>query len=281
MMKPKRRGLGALLSGLILMFIVAPAVFGVGAWYGVKKLADVADSAVSVSQGGTIRLASGDEALIMVDTGPATSTGTWLDSNGGMTLETCAVTSPGGELSATGGTGLHIDYQGRSYRSAGVYKANTDGDVVINCAAGPTKVITGDAVGSLAGGALMPFLLSFGLAALAGLLGLILAIVGIVKLVRSNRERAAFATGGYQQGYGQPGYAPQPGYAQPTYGEQPGYAPPPPPGTASQTFPPPPGTAGQTNPPPPPTATSHGYPPVPGPDGSPERPIDPSTGGHA
>ena len=100
------------------MFIVAPAVFGVGAWYGVKKLADVADSAVSVSQGGTIRLASGDEALIMVDTGPATSTGTSLDSHGGMTLETCAVTSPGGELSATGGTGLHIDYQGRSYRSA-------------------------------------------------------------------------------------------------------------------------------------------------------------------
>ncbi len=249
-----------MISGLVLMLIVAPVVFGVGVWYGAKHLSDVADSAVSVSQGGSVKLAAEEKVFVMVDVGPSSKSGFSVDSNGG-TFQSCEVTSSAGAATASTDTSvLRVTYQGRTYESAGVFTAPSAGDYAISCAAGPTKVITGDAAGNFAGGTFMPVLVGFGIATLAGLLGLILTIVGIVKLVRSGRERSAYAM---QQGggYGQPGYA-QSYAGQPSYGQQ---APPPP----AQTYggqptygqaPPPPSTPGYGTPPPPPN-----YPPPPSP----------------
>lgn len=268
-MQPKRRGLVALISGLVLMLIVAPVVFGVGAWYGAKHLGDIAKSAKSVSQGGTVTLAADEHIFVMVDVGPSSKSDFSVTSDTGIALESCDVSGPAGQATADSGVqGIQVSYQGREYHSAGVFTAPAAGDYTVSCSAGPTKVITGDAASNFAGGTIMPVLVGFGLATLAGLLGLILTIVGIVKLVRSGRERSAYAaqSGGYgqpgygQQAYGQPTFG-QPTYGQPTYGQAP---PPPPPGQTGQSspsasYPPPPG---QDAPPPP------NYPPPPGGSGS-------------
>lgn len=244
-MQPKRRGLGALISGLVLMLIVAPVVFGIGAWYGARHLSDVANSAQTVTQGGTIKLDAGEDIFVMVDVGASGTSGFSVDKNSG-TLQSCEVTGADGTAtSSTDASVLHVNYNGRSYESAGVFTAPSAGDYTISCANGPTKVITGDAASNFAGGTIMPVLVGLGIATLAGLLGLVLTIVGIVKLVRSGRERTAYAQGA---AYGQP-----PAYGQ-TYGGQPTYGQAPPPPNQGYAAPPPP----PNDPPPPsgPTDTS-------------------------
>lgn len=267
-MKPKRRGIGMLITGLVLMLLVAPLLFGIGAWYGVKHIKDVADSAQTVTQGGTLALDANEKALVMVDVG--SGSGSSFNVETGTATQACDVTGPdGGALVATDTDKITATLNGRRYESAGVFQATGAGDYTINCSGGPTKVITGDKVEGMIGGTFLPVALGFGAATLAGIIGLILTIVGIVKMVRSGRERNQ--VGGPPPAYGT-GYGQQP----PPYGQQPSYGQTPPglsnDGRAPQSYSPggssaapPPPAGGQNYPPPPSTTSGSGYPPPPPP----------------
>lgn len=104
----------------------------------------------------------------MVDVGAAGS-GSEFNVETGTATQSCDVTGPDGSaLAATDAEKITATVSGRRYESAGVFQATGAGDYTISCAAGPTKVITGDKVEGMIGGTLLPVALGFGGATIAG-----------------------------------------------------------------------------------------------------------------
>lgn len=263
----KRRGLGALITGLVLMLLVAPLLFVGGLTFAARNVVNIARDAQTVAPGGTLTLKAGESALVVVDVGPAPNNSLSVNDTSADATQSCTMTGPAGEATVDSTSGLSANLDGRHYESAGLFTATDAGTYTLTCS-GPAKVMTGADATGIAGRTVAAALIGFVAASVAGLLGLILLIVGIVRMRRSSRSGVGQPPyGGYpgQPAYGQPAYGQpaQPGYGQPTqggYGQpaQPGYGQPAQPGYGQsaqpgygQAPPPPPQGFGQAPPPPP------------------------------
>ncbi len=204
-MRPQRRGLVTLIIGVVLLFVVAPAVGVIGFVYGLNSGMDKITGAPIVAAGQSHHLSAGDSATIFGYSGPASS-GTGVSSNGGsLPTSTCQVTSPSGtSIDLIPQSGVQVTRGGSAYDMVGHFTATKDGDYVIDCGDHPALVLDSSIADHLLRTIFLPIGIAAGVAAIIALAGIILLIVGIVRLVRSRRAIQEFdmAQGAY--GAGQP-----------------------------------------------------------------------------
>lgn len=173
----KRRGLWPLITGLVLMFVIAPALTIGGIVWGMGSLVGDVGSGPTALQGGSgsVELPANQMLVVYVpaEDSAATCTAEAPSASGGSPL---TVVPSSGEATFGDGT--------RYVQKLGVV-AMEDTTVTVSCQGTDAPAYLGPY--SIWGMAL-PMIIGPVLGALIGLVGLVLVIIGIVKLVRSRRS---------------------------------------------------------------------------------------------
>lgn len=172
----RRRGLWPLITGLVLMFVVAPVLTIGGIVWGVGSMVgDVGTGPTTLDGGtGTVELPASQMLIIYVPAEDAAAT---------CTAEAPS-TSGGSPLTVVPSSGRTQFGDGRSYVQKLGVVAMEDTTVTVSCQGSEAPAYLGPY--SIWGIAL-PLIIGPVLGAFAGLIGLVLVIIGIVKLVRSRR----------------------------------------------------------------------------------------------
>ncbi|MDF8264615.1 hypothetical protein [Luteipulveratus flavus] len=224
----RRQGLKRTVIGAVMAFLLAPLVFVLALWLGVRWTVDAVDNAQRLDPGQAVSLKAGEKVTLFVFQG-TTSAGDGADSNGTDTpAVTCSATGPDGQpANLQASTGTSVTNGGERWQQSYELTAGAAGSYAVSC--GDQRVLVldsgfaGDLAKKLGGAVLAAFVIPF----VIGVTGLGLFIWGIVKLSSSKRQAYAPGYAGVpygQQPYGQAGYGQQQGDGQqPPYGQQQGY----------------------------------------------------------
>lgn len=171
----RRRGLWPLITGLVLLVVIAPVATIGGLLWGVGAVVDdIGGEPIPISQTGTdVDLASGQMVMVYVPAADAE------------TAECSADSSTPNAISQAPSSGQVQLADGAMYEQRAGVVAVEDATATITCTGTDGAVYLGP-IGVL--GVAVPMLLGPIIGVVAGLVGLVLTIVGIVLLVRSRRS---------------------------------------------------------------------------------------------
>lgn len=186
-MKSRRRGLGLLIGGLVMMILLAPAAFvgsiGLAFYQGVHNLS----LAPVVDAGATRHFDAGSDVVLLPMIGSATAQSGFISDGQPLTAPACAVTGPDGRAiaiqSSTSGTAVERNFE--KFAKSGSFTAPVSGDYRIDCGGSKALVLDQNVYSDLGRRALLPIIIGLVVAVLLGITDLILAIIGGVRLRQS------------------------------------------------------------------------------------------------
>ncbi len=209
-MRPKRRGLPALIIGLVMWLVVAPAVALVVGFVAFDHGLSRIDQASGLMSQDSHHVDAKQTVTVFVGRGKAEDGGTWITSADVAAPDgLCTVTGPSGtDVPLFPSTGPIISRGGVSYESAGTFTAPQAGSYLIECSGRHALVFDASAPGDLWTHTFDGIVVGVLVASAIGLIGIVVVVVGIVLLVRSRHRIRDFDRWQMGRGFAVPGAVP-------------------------------------------------------------------------